>query len=237
MAFCGHISAGFAGDCNGAPANAIRYDSPTLAGFSVSASWGEDKFWDVTGRYAGELAGFKVAAAASWSQNNDESLLAKPAGLVRRDSGYFQAGLYIQHVPTGLFAYGAYGKEFNDNVYTSVATTAGQPDGNKYYVKGGIRQKWSPLGATVLYGEYSNNNDTFDPSLMAAPNNVTGSSMTQWGVGVVQEIDAAAMSIWLAYRNIEGEFDCSIRCLGVANTTKADMDTLHIVKFGALISF
>ncbi|MBA2127825.1 porin, partial [Hyphomicrobium methylovorum] len=51
------------GDCNGLPTNSVRYDSPTFAGFSVSASWGEDDFWDVAARYAGEHHGFKVAIA------------------------------------------------------------------------------------------------------------------------------------------------------------------------------
>ena len=30
------------GDCDGIVMNGVRYDSPTFAGFSVSASWGED---------------------------------------------------------------------------------------------------------------------------------------------------------------------------------------------------
>ncbi len=30
--------------------------------------------------------------------------------------------------------------------------------------------------------------------------------MTQWGVGVVQEIDAAAMSLWLSYNHFDGSF-------------------------------
>ncbi|MEQ1672745.1 MAG: porin, partial [Hyphomicrobium sp.] len=51
-------------DCNGVPNNAVRYDSPSFAGFSVSASWGEDDFWDVAARYAGEFSGIKVAVAA-----------------------------------------------------------------------------------------------------------------------------------------------------------------------------
>ena len=35
---------GAVGDCNGLTENNIRYDSPTFAGFSVSASWGEDDY-------------------------------------------------------------------------------------------------------------------------------------------------------------------------------------------------
>ncbi len=61
-----HVQA--ASDCNGLPTNAVRYDSPTFAGFSVSASWGEDDFWDVAARYAGEWNGFKLAVAAAYSE-------------------------------------------------------------------------------------------------------------------------------------------------------------------------
>ena len=35
---------GIGGDCFGAPQNVVRYDLPTFAGFSVSASWGEDDY-------------------------------------------------------------------------------------------------------------------------------------------------------------------------------------------------
>ena len=39
--------AGIGGDCTGAPLNAIKYDLPSYGGFSVSADYGEDDFWDV----------------------------------------------------------------------------------------------------------------------------------------------------------------------------------------------
>ena len=35
---------GAVGDCNGLTENVVRYDSPTFAGFSISASWGEDDY-------------------------------------------------------------------------------------------------------------------------------------------------------------------------------------------------
>jgi hypothetical protein len=40
------------GDCNGLTRMAVRYDSPTWYGFSVSADWGDDDFWDVAARSA-----------------------------------------------------------------------------------------------------------------------------------------------------------------------------------------
>ena len=63
-----HGGGGAGGDCFGAPRDSIRYNSPTFGGFSVSASWGEDDFWDVAARYSGEYNGFKLAAAAAYSQ-------------------------------------------------------------------------------------------------------------------------------------------------------------------------
>lgn len=53
--------------------NRIRYDSPTFAGFSVSASWGEDDDWDATLRYANEFNGIRVAAAASYREDTDDN--------------------------------------------------------------------------------------------------------------------------------------------------------------------
>ncbi len=42
------------GDCYGIPINGVRYDTPTYAGFSASAGWGEDDYWDMAVRFAGE---------------------------------------------------------------------------------------------------------------------------------------------------------------------------------------
>ncbi len=66
------VGGGVIGDCNGGTQNVVRYDSPTYAGFSVSASWGEDDMWDVAARYAGEHGGFKVAAAAAYNENSTD---------------------------------------------------------------------------------------------------------------------------------------------------------------------
>ena len=64
------------GDCDGLTRMAIRYDSPTWSGFSVSASWGDDDFWDVAARYAGEWNGIKLSAAAAYNQWSDGNTCA-----------------------------------------------------------------------------------------------------------------------------------------------------------------
>jgi hypothetical protein len=247
---------GAGGDCFGAPRDSIRYDSPTFGGFSVSASWGEDDFWDVSARYSGEYNGFKLAAAAAYSQwsqdffSGQDALLVGPGFVEVGDDrwiDYFQVGAYIEHVPTGLWLYGAYGHIDPDGV---TAPTLGIDDsvalggldragGDTYYIKGGLRERWSPLGHTVLYGEY----EKFDGADSDFVVNAGISSSTQlWGLGVVQEIDAAAMSLWISYRHI----DADIKGAGCADEVQTDAlgldvgcgtDAFQYVKGGALINF
>ncbi|SFV38551.1 porin [Hyphomicrobium facile] len=211
------------GDCNGLPTNSVRYDSPTFGGFSVSASWGEDDFWDVAARYAGEWGDFKVAGAVAYSETSrfsDDSVnVAQPF-----DSQYLQVGLYAEHVPTGLFAYGAYGHlDLNGSGVSANET---------FYVKGGIRQRWNPLGHTVLYGEYERAENNFS-SAVDANDDLTflgKSNVKVWGLGAVQEIDAAAMSIWVKYRHIDADMTDVVE--GSIPT-----DSFQYVGMGALINF
>ncbi|MGD9669319.1 MAG: porin [Hyphomicrobiaceae bacterium] len=241
---------GGAGDCGGfaGPGNYVRYDSPTFGGFSVSADWGEDDAWDVAARYAGEFSGFKLAVAAAYFSQNDTS------NVYGNDTGSnWQIGAYVQHVPTGLFAYGAYGADL-DTPYNAYDFGS-----DRWYVKAGLRQRWTSLGHTVLYGEYGQKNDGIDcgrgnrnngnaTNSLAfdcdGENYVTGGELRQWGLGIVQEIDAAAMSIWLSYRHFEGEVDCANGDGGGCGSTGIDgdrghysFDDMQIVKFGALINF
>jgi hypothetical protein len=190
-------------DCNGVPLNSIRYDSPTFAGFSASASWGEDDFWDIALRYAGEHHGFKIALATAYSESNSDPGTQGSDGT--NDTDFFQIGAYAQHVATGLFLYGAYGDIDSDDDTV---------DNDFWYIKAGLRKNLTHLGATVFYGEY----ESFD-------NDALASEVDLYGLGVVQEIDAAAMSLWLSYRHIEGD------------QTGTDIEDFDYVKFGALINF
>jgi hypothetical protein len=221
-AYC-QSAGGAWGDCFGVPRNVVRYDSPTFGGFSVSASWGEDDIWAITTRYAGEWHDFKVAAVASYAESTDEGL----NGIVNNNTQqYFQAGAYIEHIPTGLFAYGAYGHDAYAN------DVVGFGDGGQsetYYLKGGIRQRWVPLGHTVLYGEYEHvkGSGVFSQSDLAGIG-ATEDTTKVWGLGVVQEIDAAAMSIWVKYRHLDYDDN---------NLSGIAYDNFDYVGMGALINF
>ncbi len=59
----------------------LRYDSPTLAGFVLSASIGEaGDYWGVMLRYAGEFSGFRVAAGIGYEDATDKPTGVGPIG-------------------------------------------------------------------------------------------------------------------------------------------------------------
>ncbi|MBA2125179.1 porin [Hyphomicrobium methylovorum] len=205
------------GDCDGLPRNVVRYDTPAIAGFSGAVSWGEDDEWSVLGRYSGNIGDVKVALAASYGETNDPNLGATFGGKLK----YTQAGIYLQHMPTGIFGTAGYGH------LTETANLMNNPDTDTWYFKGGVRLKMTPIGATIPYGEYlgANNSAMINDSITDTSQVVEGSSTTWWGVGVVQEIDAAAMSVWLRYR------DHSVDVPGV------DTKDMSTIVAGAMISF
>jgi hypothetical protein len=192
---CGDMGGAW-GDCNGLTRNVVRYDSPSFGGFSVSASWGEDDMWDVAARYAGEFSGFKVAAAAAYNEVTDEGFSADVAN---GKGKYFQAGAYVENVATGLFVLGNYG-HLDADITTGTSET--------WYVKGGLRTRFSSLGHTVFYGEYLENNA--DAGFAAGSVLATDSNLQVYGAGIVQEVDAAAMSVWLKYRNLSFEDNTAV---------------------------
>ncbi|MDX2258168.1 MAG: porin [Hyphomicrobiaceae bacterium] len=243
LANCHPVTVAVAADCDGYPSNVIRYDTPTFGGFAASASWGEDDVWAVSGRYAGSFGDVKVAAAIAYVQSTDEGapnasgLNGAALGNGGLDASHLQVGAFVMHSPTGLFLYGAYGYE--DPEVTASLRGAGRanPDGENYYIKAGLRRQFFPIGHSVLYGEYGRNDDKIFSAAFDA--GISSSELDQYGIGFVQEIDAAAMSIWLSWRHYEADVTCNgAGCagagLGQGNNGLDDMD---IVKFGALINF
>ncbi|HPG88234.1 MAG TPA: hypothetical protein PLD46_01165, partial [Hyphomicrobium sp.] len=96
--------------------NGIKYTTPELAGFSASAFWGEDDFWDVALRYKGEFGGFKLAGGIGYGQVLDGkqtqtgcNASGANAGTTATgtahdaDCNQFGGSVSVVHVDTGLF--------------------------------------------------------------------------------------------------------------------------------------
>lgn len=201
--------------------NVVRYDTPVFAGFTASATWGQDDLWAVALRYAGEFGGFKLAGGIAYSEASDASRGLGLNNVVGDDSGN-ELGLSVSalHVGTGLFATFAYGEaeRWNDEEY------------DNWYVQAGIQRKWLPLGATTLYGEY------FEGDFGAANGSITGvgaieaSDVTVWGLAAIQSIDAAALDLYISYRHYEAD-------LYAAGGRVSGVEDFQTVFTGAKISF
>ncbi len=121
--------------------------------------------------------------------------------------------------------------------FNPVFLNISNPDTDVWYVKPFWRKTWSPIGATTFFGEYGQYNDQFDAGAgglcsafdgsfgtnidrfcntftltddsFSAPVDVfvTGSEVERWGLGVVQEINFAAMHLFARWQHQEISLD------------------------------
>ncbi len=130
------------------------------------------------------------------------------------------------HKPTGLYLYGAWGKTTIDNA--TIPVTADK-DSTMWYIQPGIEHKWLPLGKTTVFGEYRH--DDAGANLSATNAFVThGANVNFWAGGVVQNIEAAAMDLYVIYRRAGGD-------LNDANNVNQNIDDFQMVMGGTLIQF
>jgi hypothetical protein len=223
LGYCYSQSRPWGGDCNGIVMSGIRYDSPVYAGFMISASVSSDDVREAALRFNKEIAGFKIALGTGYSINPAERIQS-PAVSVRKDSDFFQAGGYIEHLATGLFVHGDYGREDNNDVPIFSGLT--EPNSHQWYVKTGIRKQWASFGHTVLYGEGGQYLDQIGPAALNF--GITSSDFSYWGLGAVQEIDSAAMSVWLKYRKHQA---------AVTGGNLGNIDDIDFVAVGSIINF
>ncbi|GJL99303.1 MAG: hypothetical protein DHS20C07_09830 [Methyloligella sp.] len=245
LAFCNSVSFGIGSDCNGFRTNAIRYDSPTLAGFSVSASWGEDDKYEGAIKYGNKWQDYQVSAAVGYGITHGEGTAGQ--GVASR-SEFLQIGAMVKHLPSNLWIYGSWDTEDTDSANFS--------DGTQLYLKAGWSPKLNSLGTTHFWFEYGKIEDrhgnyasgantcaAFDgtganldgacASAADATVNVTGSEITRLGAGIQQQIDAASMQIYAKWRMMEAEVD--FNDAGVAGSE--EFEELHMFMAGGVIFF
>ncbi len=80
---------------NGGRRNIVRYNSPTVAGFTASASWGEDDVWDTTLAYIGGFGDFTVNGRAGYGHSSDGvSTPCHTVPIIRRQWRLFLVGRF-----------------------------------------------------------------------------------------------------------------------------------------------
>lgn len=195
------------GNFDGGRGNLVRYDSPTLAGFILSADWGEDDDWAVALRYAGEFGQFRVRAGIGYHDgkildtDNVIALIGGENAVI--DHEEVVGSVSILHTPTGLFFNAAAGSREWDEIPNSPILQI--RDDKYYYLKAGIVQRWNSLGDTALYGEYYKIWDVGFDSPVPLFDALFDEEAEAFGFGVVQHVDAAAMEMYLAYRRYQAD--------------------------------
>jgi len=199
---------------------AVRYDTPSLYGFIVSASFAGNDFYDVALRYQKEFNSIRVAAGIgyAWSGLNSDSSSNRISYGVSTDTTIGQVltsstgksskievlsgSISAQHVPTGLYASFAAGSR----EITNPKNFAVQ-DASYFYIQAGISKRFLDYGATTVYGEYGSYDDFATGATYTAPGSYTIGSSTaeRYGAGVVQAFDAAALDVYAIYQHVDLE--------------------------------
>lgn len=275
----------------------VRYDSPSLFGLVISASWGEDDLADIAVRYKKEWNSIRLVVGVGYLWDTDETetfiptssdtsnplsipesqrlfltsvINCPPPGLgqqvcvdERFDFEELKGSASMMHTPTGLYFYGAFvhqdpGRSISSplraNTFTAPITNEDAEDATMWYLQAGIKRRLlaPSLGSTTLYGEYQQFDDfgvhtdaapitgSTQGDLAAKPSGteITDSSAEIWGLGIVQDIDVAAMKLYAAYRH----YDFSAR---VATTESSafgkgqalPLEDFDAVAFGGRINF
>ncbi len=232
------------------------------SGFQVLTSFGADDIMAAGLRYADTLGAFRVAAGASYSSwtGPDQQMCAN-LGLPTAssvDCEAIQASASLLHNPTGLYLSGGWG-QITDNNRKALAERAAAGLGNQiddtdssWWVQGGWRAKLNALGSTIFWGQYSEYTsgggmtgsalgtigagDVLNSFAGVGTINIKSGDGTSWGLGVSQNIDAAAMTLYVGY--ISSSVDLTLINRANLQTLKSNpIDDFGVFFTGATIKF
>lgn len=156
------------------------------------------------------------------------------------------------HSPSGLGVYGLYQNEASNGAATT----------DVFYVKPFVKGNWNAMGSTTFFGEYAQYNDQFASltgvNLCGVPGsfglgsnagnfcaanaanalNVSGSEVERCGLGVVQEVDAAAMHLFARWQYQDLDLDLvGTNAAGVNSNVSQGFDEWNLIQLGGVIFF
>jgi hypothetical protein len=168
----------------------------------------------------------RVASAIGYEVSRNEEALGSAvaaANQFRADSVNWGTSASMLHVATGLFVQGhTLSMERGNNLNN------GSDKLSNWLVQAGLQRNFFGIGNTALYaemGRVKNGNATFDQTSLGGPR----SNFEVWGLGITQNIDAAAMQLYAGYRNYSLEH--------VSTTTTDTFKDIGVFAAGARINF
>lgn len=238
----------------------VKYISPTLYGFQLSASVGTQEFWDVALRYETKIGDIEFEAGIGFLGLLSGSQIPLCAAAERRPdnretSDCYQLGgsFSVLDHRSGLFLNFGTGLKIDDFIYKTQRFNGTDVEDTQFFwaAQAGIEKKFFDLGKTTIYGEYYDYDGAGGTRRTIRAGdalNPTGAGnwaewytgVDIWGLGVAQGIDSAAMILYLSYRHVQG--DLLLRQIGATGTVEgpianAPLENLDLVISGVMIKF
>jgi len=224
--------------------NRVRYDSPTLAGFTFSAAWGEDDEWDTALRYSNEWNGLRVAASVSYHEDMDDNGdRVTNNGIVDCDGNgnsngtglgndclhadTYGGSIAFMHVPSGIHVQGGYSVRefdrftFNDAGGNSITLR----DLEHWWIAAGIQFRANSLGMSEVAVQYIENEGN-NWSTVDANGNVMNDAIdyTGYGIAFTQNIDAVGGTAYISYNRHEAEASAIANAINGGVALDAEFD-------------
>ncbi len=169
----GSVFTGFDGDSR---QDAIRYTTPSFAGFKVDVSTSQGGDAQAALKYSGKFYNTKVAAAVGFSNQSSTS------GSGSKNGSY--VGTVSALHASGLNATFSYGEQDNRAV--------GRNNASNVFGKIGYQLKVFGVGKTALSVSYQRTDDL----------NANNDEAKKWGVEAVQKLDGYSTELYAVYTNM-----------------------------------
>jgi hypothetical protein len=216
------------GAIGGTQEDIVRYDSPSIYGFILSASWGDNDIWDVALRYQKQWNSVKVIAGIGYLEDQRSGDFGTEFTNV---DSQLSGSISAIHIPTGLFATFAAGSRDQRD---------GDDEATNLYFKAGISRRWLPYGDTTFWADYaqfegfSEGSDFTVDAIGVANDRLASSEAEVWGFGVVQSFDSAALNVYALAQFFSSDIEAELN--GGAATSLDTEDHFAIV-IGSHIKF
>ena len=210
--------------------NFVRYNSPAIYGFVLSAAAGENDIYDVALRYRADWDSIRFASGIGYMD------------AIEGDFSEVSGSASMMHMPTGLYLSVA------GSIRDDRSDVMGHgDDANFYFAQLGVKKRLLAYGSTTVYGEigkYQNYSvgralqaDLASDGGYATWGMVTDSEVRRWGAGVEQSIDAAAMVLYAQYQHFEADIAGIPSGGGAEDVQSLPIEPWSAVILGARVQF